>query len=271
MSTVTHAPVRFNPAAHKATFLRAIRSELRKLTSLRSTWISFGSLLAVGCTITGIITSGQTVENGLTGTGSISSNVITGGAQFYIVFAIVVAALSVTSEYSSNTMRTTVLSQPKRSRAFLAKLVASCLFIAVAIAVIMGIMLAVGMATAGASWEFGDGHGRALLFFWLATVLTSAITIGIGYCLRSTAGTIVIMFCFLFLLELIVLIPGEFFKVTVPKFIPRNLITSMTSIDLPDSADFIQLLDSSTALLTWTLYAVIFALLGFFRFRRSDV
>ena len=157
---------------YKNTFVRSLRSEIRKMTSLRSTWLTLGLWLGFGILITwamaATLTNGQNNVGGINVHGEFHPIFITGSAQLYYIFAMVLGALAVTGEYASNTMRTTIVSQTSRMRAFTSKIAAVTIVMGIATAVIIAVLVAVTLLAGGLSWNGGDGNLRALLLFWLA-------------------------------------------------------------------------------------------------------
>lgn len=269
MSIHTPASSQFNPEIYRTSSVRSIRAELRKLVTLRSTWIIFSLFLfftTLGAVL--IVTSG----NAFTSSGKIRSEVITDSRQLCILLAVVFGALSITSEYSFGTIRSTVLAQPNRLKAFLSKFIAVTLFTAIATFCIFFLEIAITTLATQKAWEFGQGHGLALLYLCLLLALTSAMTMSAGYLIRSTAGTILTTFIFLNMASLLLLLPGNFAKETLPKFIPSIIIEATTKVSNGASSESIFPSFSPTiSLLVWFSYTVVIAIFAFLRFKKSNV
>lgn len=259
---------------YKNTFLRSLRSEIRKLTTLKSTWYTLSIWLAMGILITWGMTAslsdGTGNINGVNVKGEFHPIFVTGSSQLYAIFAMVLGALAVTSEYSSNTMRTTIVSQTSRSRAYSAKIAGITVVLGIATAVIIVILTVIALLAGGLSWHGGDGNLRALIFFWLACVLTSLLTTGAGYIFRSTAGAIVTGFVTLILSQLLILIPLDFFRETLPKYLPSGLTAGMTATDTTNPTQFYDNLGPNLAALLWFGYVVVFLVLGFIKYKKAD-
>lgn len=247
----------------RSTALRSVRSELLKITSLRSTWITLALFGAMSAALSwGIAQSTTSLDD----SGKLGFEFISGGIQLYSMFAIVVATMSVTSEYASNTMQTTTLARPTRWHAFAEKLVAVSSFFGVILALLIACLLVVGKAASGADLVWGNGNSAALTSFWLGMILIVVMTVGFGYILRSTAGTIVTMFGVMFLLNLVTMIPSSFFQEILPAYLPANLLATMvTPITL--ATDF----SRGAATGIFALYALIVAAIGCWRYSTSDV
>ncbi len=97
-----------------------------------------------------------------------------------------------TNEYSSNTMRTTALSDPSRVRSYLSKLTAIGLLTGLLNLVVTLVSMLIYTVVVGGPWNFGDGNGRALTMFWLVLTVGAIMATSLGYVLRSTAATITV-------------------------------------------------------------------------------
>lgn len=259
---------------YKNTFVRSLRSEIRKMTSLRSTWLTLGLWLGFGILITwamaATLADGQNNVGGINVHGEFHPVFITGSAQLYYIFAMVLGALAVTGEYASNTMRTTIVSQTSRRRAFTSKIAAVTIIMGIATAAIIAVLVAVTLLVGGLSWNGGDGNLRALILFWLAGVLTALMITGAGYILRSTAGSIVTGVMVLFVSEMLRLVPVNFFRETLPKFLPSGVTSGMTVSDTANPTQTTNYLSPGTAALVWLAYVSVFIVLGAIRYKRSD-
>ncbi|WP_026876203.1 ABC transporter permease [Jiangella gansuensis] len=120
-----------------------------------------------------------------------------GGAQLGIGLLLpVVGILAVTGEWSQRTTLTTFALEPRRERIVTAKLAASAVLAAAAVAAslvwaALANLLAPVITDASASWEFGfEGLGRVLLFQVVNVLVGSAF----GLALLSTPLAIVLYF-----------------------------------------------------------------------------
>ena len=184
----------------RQTILRSIRAEWIKLWTLRSTWIT--SFIAIALTVlfgAGLAAAfGQSEQYQDTAKES-----ITAGLNFGQIVVAVLGALIITGEYSSGQIRSSLAAVPKRGRLLLSK--------AVVLAVVSFIL---GSVSVFLSWAISkpflgehagsltDSHyaghiwGSGLVFVGIALM-----ALGIGFLLRSTAGTITVIVSILFIIS----------------------------------------------------------------------
>lgn len=181
----------------------AVASEWTKFWSVRATWwclVGATALMSFYSTLSAIA---QRVGDEPQGAHTIAL----GGGFYLAQFAVIaVATLFVTSEYAGGGIRSTLLWTPVRARVVLAKaaVVAPVLFAT-------GVLLScAGMALASVVM---DGHGLPTSFeagFTVASgtggyfALLGLLCTGIGWALRSAAGTLVSVIVLLVPLPLIV-------------------------------------------------------------------
>ncbi|QOR47343.1 ABC transporter permease [Trueperella pecoris] len=190
--------------------------------------------------------------------------------QFMTIFFTVVGALAVTSEYSSNTMRTTVLSDPKRTRSFLAKITAVTLF-----AIVLNVVLiAVGTTIAYLRLPNFDALNEGFQPYIMLVALLTFVAIlasAIGYMFRSTAGSITFMLAFIFFSSLVRLIPRKFFQQTLVQFTPIDLgnvaLGGTEALGRPDQ--FVS--SSGIAIGVFAAYVIVALLAGWALFKKRDV
>ncbi len=181
----------------------AVASEWTKFWSVRATWWSLvgATALMLGySTLSGIAQRYDSDPE--------AANTIALGGGFYLAqFAVIaLATLFVTSEYAGGGIRSTLLWTPVRSSVALAKA-----------AVILPVLFASGVvlscAAMGLASVVKDGHGLPTTFsagFTTAVgmggyfALLGVLCTGIGWALRSAAGTLVSVIVLLLPLPLIV-------------------------------------------------------------------
>jgi ABC-2 type transport system permease protein len=175
-----------------------------KLVTTRSPW------WCVAITI--VLTVGFTALIAATVSGKVPAGVMfsEAGYQFGLVVMMVMAALAVTTEYRTGTIRATFLAAPRRVVTLLSK--------TVVVALVAGV---VGEITAWASW----GIARAIRPEVITTVTTgqqvrsvagvglvyligAVIALAVGMLLRQTAGAIAVLLIWVLLVEnLVQIIP----------------------------------------------------------------
>ena len=221
-------------------FRSTLKSEWTKLRSVRSTWIIVGLaiLLSIGTSALVALVIGSTAsgwdDSGLTSLGPVQSSMT--GLLFSLILLIVLGVTSVTSEYSSRTMHTTFISNPRRARVLAAKaLVVWALAITVGAITVPGMFLTAqaifgsyGLETASIT---DSDVSRFLIVFALgqATVY-SMIPFSIAWLLRSTATAITasIGVCFL---------PYNLAPV-VPFWVQTNVLRYMPDVAMDSLAGF---------------------------------
>ena len=237
--TTTHVPTATGPAGG-VSIRGVLRSEAVKLRSLRSSWTTLAAaavaMLAVGlifaATIGGVIGSTGEETDGIGPTEATLQGMML--AQLIVG---VLGVLTMTSEYATGTIRTTLAMVPSRLPVLWAKdaVVAAVTFplmLLASLAAVVGGQALIGngdMATA----SLGDpGVLRAVI--GSAGYLTAVALAGlaIGTLLRATAGSIATLFGAVFLLPGLggVLLPAAW-RDDVLKYLPSNAGTAITTVD----------------------------------------
>ncbi|MEU6131901.1 ABC transporter permease [Saccharopolyspora sp. NPDC047091] len=183
-------------------------SEWTKLRSVRSTWISLGTSLALvvfysvvlGLSVRSLASAGG-AENGATSALDNATVGVLYGGQFALL---TLAAMTITSEYATGSILTTLQCQPRRGRMLMAK----CAVLA-PVLLVWGIVLGLaGTAVATlALGEFADAAGAAE---WLTRsvavgvylAMAGVLVTGIGAAVRSVAGTLAVSVLVLLILPM---------------------------------------------------------------------
>ena len=261
----------------RQTFARAVGSEWIKIRSLRSTWIT--SAIAIVTSV--LIGAGLTIGMGKTAEYADTArySLIAGTTLGQIVVA-VLAALVITGEYSSGQIRSSLAAVPHRGRLLWAKAL-----------VISFVAFLLGSLSTLLSWAisapFLGEHAGSLTdahylgFFWgsgLAYAGIALMTLGLGFLLRSTAGSLTVVTVLLFVIEIplglmamkwewatkiIGLLPG---KVAVAVTDPFQLTQTWGS----QAGGATSFLEHSHAILVFAAWALIPMLIGWPVFSRRD-
>ena len=183
----------------RQTILHSLRAEWIKFWSLRSTWITSFITIALtvlfGAGLTAVL--GRTEEYQDT-----AKNLITQGLTFGQVVVAVLGALIITGEYSSGQIRSSLAAVPRRGQLLLAK--------AVVLAVVSFLL---GSLSVFLSWAiskpFIGEHAGSLTdshyigYIWgsgLVFATIALLALGLGFLLRSTAGTVTVIVSLLFII-----------------------------------------------------------------------
>lgn len=208
-----------------------VRAELIKLGSLRSTThaltaSALGILALAVFTAVGAL-AGQATETGASDTVTTDP---TGGALSGVSLAFFAVAtlgvLTVTGEYATHTMRSTMVAVPRRSRLVLGKAlaVASVTLPVVALSTSIAFFAARAvLATSDISVSFTEpGVARAVL--GAAVYLTGLAVLGtaFGWFVRSTAGALAAMFVVLIVVPTLGLLLPQSIAQKVLPYLPDN-------------------------------------------------
>ena len=184
----------------RQTLLRSVRAEWIKFWSLRSTWITSFITIALtvlfGAGLTAVL--GRTEEYQDT-----AKNLITQGLTFGQVVVAVLGALIITGEYSSGQIRSSLAAVPKRGQLLVSK--------AVVLAIVSFLLGSVSVFLSWAiSKPFIGEHAGSLTdshyigYIWgsgLVFATIALLALGLGFLLRSTAGTITVIVSLLFIIS----------------------------------------------------------------------
>lgn len=218
------------PAARGGGLSGALRSELTKLRTVRSTYWSLlvAVLAAVG--IGALATAGTSANwDQLSAEDRATFDVtsVSLAGLFLAQLAIgVLGVLSITSEYSTGSIRSTLSAVPRRPVVLLAK---SVVFGAVALAVgliasFAAFLLGAQLLSAHVSTSLGDpGVLRAVVGGGLYLAVLGLLGLALGALLRSTPGAIAALFGLVFVLPI------------VANFLPRRWHEVISEYDPADA------------------------------------
>ncbi|MBM7824809.1 ABC-2 type transport system permease protein [Arcanobacterium pluranimalium] len=250
--------------AHPVNLLRSVNSEFYKLWSAKLTKITSLLVIALSCAPVIAIVRLANIP--------LDSKVIFGTWGLSAIFFLVIAVAAVSAEYSHNTMRTTVLSDPRRTRAFFAKFLA-----VVAYSLLLAIVLAAALMTctllSKTPISFSTQDIGPICAFLGLCVGVAVMGLGFGYFLRSTAGGITAGVIVLQFLGLLTLIPLDFFQKTLVYYLPGNLAQYAMngSLMMPGATETSVPYNQAGALGIFVLYSLVVLLTGLVRFAKSDV
>jgi len=235
MSTVTAAPATGStvalPAARGRSGLAgAIRSELTKIRSTRSTYWTLLALVIVTVGLGALVSFGAAQHPGDTGPGFDATQRSLGGLYLSQLVIVVLGALTITSEYSTGMIRTSLTAQPRRGTLFAAKAI---VFGAVSLAtglVVSFLSFFVGQAIMSGhhsldgsplSVSLGDTNVlRAVIGGGLFLAACGMLSFGLGMMLRHTAGAITASIGLLFVLSILVNFLPQSWQDHIDKWMP---------------------------------------------------
>lgn len=264
------SPRLFAPEQYHYSFLTAVRSELAKARQSIGFWITAACAIVVAVAIQALLVF-------LMEPISFDPSSTLGMWSFFALFIIPLAVLMVTSEYSQNTMRTTVLAVPNRLVAFAAKMMAVFVFIGL-------LALAITLTTIATYYIVGSLFGeisfvephafRSMAMMWLVLTTLGLGAAGLAYILRSTAGSITLLIVVLEFASILTLVPDETFKAVLQKVLPDMVamaaMNTGSHIQLQLSG-YLDLWDWPVATAVWLGYMALLVGGGLWRFLRSDI
>lgn len=202
--TVQAAPTtrRATDRGYRLTFLRAVRGEWIKLATLRSTWWSIG--IAAALTVGIAVLIAQAID--MPGFDPIQAVVMP--IQFTMLLAGILGAISVTGEYSTGMIRSTLAANPKRGSVLAAKAAVVAVFLFVSsLAIFTLAALAVSAVVAprdqSIDWSDPSASFLPILVSSVAMSVFALIGVAFGFLLRSGAGAIAGTVGLLFVLPIV--------------------------------------------------------------------
>jgi ABC-2 type transport system permease protein len=244
--------------------LPIIRSEYRKLTTVRGPWLllAAGPLLVIAG-VTGLVESGGNVHELSTQRAALAH------AGLAAVFPLIFGILAVAGEYRHSTITDTYLSSPRRDRVIAAKLTVYALAGAAAGIVSSGAALA---ATA-AWWAERGGHlqlsaadiGLTLLGGVAANCALAAVGVGLGALIRNPAAAIATALAWFALVEGIL---GQLVGSALARWLPFDASEALGRSNLSATARLLPQWGGGLVLLA---YAALFAAAAVFTTLRRDV
>jgi ABC-2 type transport system permease protein len=248
----------------RATVLPLIRSEFRKLSTVRSPWLllAAGPLLVVAG-VTGLVQSG----------GNVHDPAVQGKALAHValaaLFTLIFGIFAVAGEYRHGTMTDTFLSTPSRGRVLAAKLAvygsigaaAGLVSAAVAVAVTATWWSAKG----GSVHLSAAGSWRTLAGGVAVNVAFAAIGVGVGALLRNLAVAIAATLAWIALVEGIA---GQLAGAGLARWLPFSASQALGRVNLTGTA---RLLPQWGGGLVLAGYAIAFAAAAMVTTLRRDV
>ncbi|GGF00356.1 ABC transporter permease subunit [Mycetocola zhadangensis] len=262
------------------TFVGVLRSEIIKLTSLRSTVGLLLSIIVFGLAVS--VALGLTMEDaGLPdapSAGFMLDNVTIGTVLFGQLIAGILGVLVISGEYASGTIQSTLIAAPSRLTVLAAK----------AVVLFVSATAAAGVALFG-SWaityrmfaafglEIGltaPGVTFALLGGSVYVGFSAVLGLGIGTMLRSVAASVATVLSVILLLPVVLsVLPASPFVRNLHLLSMSKAGDAMTSLADPGGA-FLHLADGyvspAAAWIIAAAWAGVFLLLGAVRLRRGD-
>lgn len=189
-------------AAHKPSFARALHGEWIKLATLRSTWWSIGivAVLTIGIAVL--------IAQAIDQPGFDPIQAVVMPIQFTMLLAGILGAISVTGEYSTGMIRSTLAANPVRGSVLAAKAVVIAVFMFVSSLVIffaaaLAVTAVVSTRDQSIDWSEPSASVFPVVVSSLAMAVFALIGVAFGFILRSGAGAIAATVGLLFVLPIV--------------------------------------------------------------------
>jgi ABC-2 type transport system permease protein len=277
MATTTQLPGSSAPALRsapsgRAGFTGALRSEFTKIRSVRSTYWTLIALVVVTIGIGALACVGAISRGADHGPGFDATQRSLAGLILGQLIIVVLGALTVTSEYSTGMIRTSLTVQPRRGTLLAAKGVIFFLVSLVTGLVASFVSFFIGQAILS-SKHLGVSLGdpsvlRAVVGGALFLAVCGMLAFGLGTLLRHTAGAITASIGLLFVLFVLINFLPSSWQNHVDKWIPFNAGSQIWST-IPVHGDP-PMFSPWTGFAVFTGYAVIAIVAGAVAFRKRD-
>ncbi len=270
MTTVTTAPdaapVRAaRPTSYRLGFGRLLASEGIKLTTVRATWWSFVLVAAISIGLS-LLQAWAFAATDMPADGdanTLAVQVVVFSTVLTQLLAVIVGTITVTGEYSTGMMRSTLTATPGRTGQLLAKslLLAATMFVfslvvfAIAAAV-SGPILPTGMI------DLGDPVTSIVPLLGAALYLAvcAVMGVGIGFIIRNGPGALALGIGVIFVLPVLVLFfprSDAFEWVHVASsYLPSNAGQSLF-MGTPMSGDLLEPLPATITIIVWAVAALV--------------
>lgn len=245
------------PARASLTFPRVLRSEWLKLATLRSTWLTLGGAVVVLVLAAGLIANrlhGNLLDPrpfGDPGDRDVLTTPLRGFGITQLIVG-VLGVLTVTGEYSTGMIRSSLTAVPRRLPVLVAKL---AIFALVGFAAMAAASFTAFLVSQRVLGRFGVGLSapHALqVCLGLAGYLTlvGLLGVGLGFVLRSTAGGVASLVGILLVAPGILAALGTSWATTTSHYLPLSAGQAMFSDHAPTAGE----LSAGGGLLTMTLW-----------------
>ncbi|MGY2744533.1 ABC transporter permease [Pseudarthrobacter sp. O4] len=254
-------------------FLRVLNSEFIKFRTLLSTLILLGStvLVVVGFGALSAWGTGQFAQAAATDPqaagafaaqgGDLAVGVPTSGIAFAQLILGSLGVLLMSSEFTTGMARSTFAAVPRRTPAFVAKLLVVMVtaFVLTAVSVFLaGLVSLPILGNYDLKLDLGSSQSvKLLLVNSLYVAAVAAIGMSLGALIRNSAGGIMSLVGLFFVAPIAFqLIPGDFF-VEARKYLPGNTVEPLTAVQhVPDTLEAWQ---AAMVLGAWVVIPVVLA------------
>ena len=260
------------PTTGRAGFADAVRSEFTKIRSTRSTYWTLLALIVVTVGIGALATAGTAAHPQGLGPDFDATQQSLGGLYVGQLVIAVLGALTITSEYSTGMIRTSLSVQPRRGTLFAAKALVFAVVSLVTGLVACFASFFIGQAILSShhlNVTLGDPNVlRAVIGGALFLTACGMLAYGLGAILRHTAGAITAAIGLLFVVSILVNFLPHSWQNNVDKWMPAiagaQIWTTKPGSGGPD------LFSAWPGFAVLATYAAVAIVAGLVLFRRRD-
>ena len=262
------------PATGRAGLPGALRSEFTKLRSVRSTYWTLLALVVVSIGIGAAISAGSANQPHSAGDGFDATQVSL--IAFFELGQLVIAvlgALTITSEYSTGMIRTSLTAMPRRGTVYAAKA-----------AVFGAVALVVSLVTSFLAFFVGQAilHGtvhatlsqpdvlRAIVGSALFVTVVGLIAFGVGAIIRHSAGAITTVIGMMFIIPIIVQVLPQTWRYDLIRFLPDSAGRVISITVMPSGGEVYHMWSAWPQFAVTAVYAVVLLAIGAYLFRKRD-
>ena len=277
MATTTAPSLKLStlpPATGRAGLPGALRSEFTKLRSVRSTYWTLLALVLVSIGIGAAISAGSANQPHSPGDGFDATQVSL--IAFFELGQLVIAvlgALTITSEYSTGMIRTSLTAMPRRGTVYAAKA-----------AVFGAVALVVSLVTSFLAFFVGQAilHGtvhatlsqpdvlRAIVGSALFVTVVGLIAFGVGAIIRHSAGAITTVIGMMFIIPIIVQVLPQTWRYDLIRFLPDSAGRVISITVMPSGGEVYHMWSAWPQFAVTAVYAVVLLAIGAYLFRKRD-
>jgi ABC-2 type transport system permease protein len=269
------SPAALPAPAGRAGFGGTLRSEFTKIRSTRSTYWTLLALVVITIAI-GALGSFAAAHN-VDGSGRYfdPTNRSLDGLYFGQLIIAALGALTITSEYSTGMIRTSLTAMPRRGVMFAAKAVVFAV-----VAFVTGLATSFGAFFLGQALMSGQHINatlgqpnvlRAVIGAALYLTVCGLLAFGLGMILRHTAGAITASIALLFVLPLLVILLPQSWQNDVNKWVPTYAGGEIfASKPDPTNPALSHLFSAWTGFGVFAMYAAIALIGGMVALRQRD-
>jgi ABC-2 type transport system permease protein len=265
----TAAAISHSASPYRVTFAHLVRSEWIKFTSVRSTWWSIGLVAVISIGLSVLMAtafasmSGEAPAMPVDAANRQAVQVVVFSTVLTQMLAVILGTITVTGEYSTGMIRSTLTAAPGRIAALFAKalVIAVTMFVtSVVVFAIAGIASGPMLPTGGIDLSHPDSSVMPLLGAALYLSLVAVLGIGLGFIIRNGPGALAAGIGLVFVAPILVMFfPRlESFQWIhdAASYLPSNAGQSLF-MGSPMTGDLLEPIPAVLTIIAWAAVAVV--------------